>query len=75
MFRTASSFSRLWTNRPVLGFFSTAGEAGFAADGVALSFEVVPLRDSGAASAGFSVFGAAGMFTFVPAGCGVAGLA
>ena len=45
MSRTACSFSMLWINRPVLGFFSTAGEAGFfSPEGFALELSqpVVP---------------------------------
>lgn len=60
MSRTACSLSMLWMNKPVLGFFSTAGEAGLAAglvDGVLVDgrsaevlFQpgVVPLTFSGA---------------------------
>ncbi len=63
-------------NRPVLGFFSTAGEAGLGAGEVAaLSAGVEPLRTS-LAWVVCGLFEGAGMLTFAVGfvGCGVAGL-
>ena len=63
-------------NKPVLGFFSTAGDAGLGAGEVAvLSAGVDPLRTSVACVVAVLLAGP-GIFTFAVAlvGCGVAGL-